>query len=185
MTGQAPAATALQVRRERGSDPADAAAIRAVHRAAFPTAAEAQLLDALQASGDYATATSLLAEAAGAIVGHCLLTAVTLVRADGTRERGRIVAIGPLGVLPAWQRRGVGGTLMRAALAHAESQGAAFVVLLGHPDYYSRFGFRPARAQGLLPPVAWRDVAWMALRLPAATPEDAGTIHYAQPFMAM
>jgi predicted N-acetyltransferase YhbS len=67
------------------------------------------------------------------------------------------MALGPIAVLPAWQRRGVGSALMRAALAKAEAAGLSAVVLLGHKEYYPRFGFQPARAQGLHPPAAWPD----------------------------
>ena len=63
--------------------------------------------------------------------------------------------------------------------------GTAAVVPLGHPTYYPRFGFGPARAQGLLPPEPWPDEAWMACRLPAWTPDDVGVVHYARPFMEM
>jgi putative acetyltransferase len=90
-----------------------------------------------------------------------------LERPDGTRDADRIVALGPVAVTPEWQKRGIGGELVRAVLAQAQREGAAAVVLLGHPAYYPRFGFRAAREQGLLPPAPWPDAAWMACRLPA------------------
>ena len=179
----------VHVRLERPGDLRDAAAVRAVQRAAFPTSAEAELLDALQSVGAYDPASSLLAEHTGPseaqVVGHCLLSAATLVRADGSTRTGRIAALGPIAVLPAWQKRGIGAALMHAALRHADQAGLAAIVLLGHPAYYPRFGFRPARAQGLLPPDDWPDAAWMACRLSGWTQEDTGTVHYASPFMTM
>ena len=189
--------SAIHVRGEIPHNAQDAASVRLVQRAAFPTEAEARLLDALQRIGAYDPAWSLIAEgvdtadegavpaSAPTIVGHCLLTAVTLVRSDGSTLGGRIMALGPIAVLPAWQRRGVGSALMRAALAKAEAAGLSAVVLLGHKDYYPRFGFQPARAQGLHPPAAWPDAAWMAVRLSAWTPDETGTVHYAPPFMTM
>lgn len=171
------------IRAERPDDPTDAAAVRAIQLAAFPTDAEARLIDALRVSGDYARGWSLLAEVDGAVVGQCLLTAVTLERADGSRIEGRVVALGPIAVLPAWQGRRVGGRLMAAAIERSEAAGTAAIVLLGHPTYYPRFGFESAREQGLLPPDAWPDEAWLARRLPAWTPDDVGVVRYAAPFM--
>ena len=176
---------AVRIRRERPGDLVDVAAVRAVSLAAFPTDAEARLLDALRAAGDCDPARSFVAEVDGTVVGHALLTAMMLERPDGTRDADRIVALGPVAVMPGWQRRGIGGELVRAALAQAEQEGAAAVVLLGHPTYYPRFGFRPAREQGLLAPAPWPDAAWLACRLPAWTPLDAGVVHYARAFMEM
>ena len=175
----------VAVRAERAGDAADAGAVRAVNLAAFPTDAEARLLDALRSSGDYDPAWSLLAEVEGAIVGHCLLTTATLERPDGSLAAGRVLALGPIAVIPAWQGRGVGATLMREAVARCEAAGVAAVALLGHPTYYPRFGFGSARAQGLRPPEPWPDEAWMAHRLPAWTPADVGVVRYARPFMEM
>lgn len=172
----------VAIRTERPDD-ADRRAIRAIHLAAFPTAAEADLVDRLRADGDVEAARSLLAEVDGAIVGHCLLTATTLERPDGTSVVGPIVALGPIAVLPAWQRRHIGSALMRAALERCERDGAAAVVLVGSPTYYLRFGFGRARDVGLLPPARWPDDVWMAHVLPARTPADVGVVRYAAPFM--
>ncbi len=174
-----------RIRLERADDPVDISAVRDILVAAFATDAEAKLVDALRAAGDYQAGWSLLAEVDDVVVGQCLLTAATLERADGSLVRGRVLALGPIAVAPAWQRRGIGTKLMHAAVALGELEGAGAIVLLGHATYYPRFGFRPAREQGLLPPADWPDAAWMALRLPASTPADVGVVHYAGPFMAM
>jgi len=175
----------VAIRAERPGSSNDAAAARAVHLAAFPTDAEARLLDALRAAGGIDPRRSLFAEVDGSPVGHCLLTAATLERNDGTEVGGRVVALGPIAVVPAWQSRRIGSKLVLAALERCVSDGVAAVVLLGHPAYYPRFGFGPARAQGLEPPEPWPDEAWMAYRLPAWTPEDRGVVRYARPFMEM
>ena len=175
----------VSIRRERPGDPADVAAVRAVSVAAFPGDAEARLLDALRAAGDCDPARSLVAEVEGIVVGHALLTAITLERPDKSRDAERIVALGPVAVMPEWQSRGIGGALVLAALEQAAREGAAAVVLLGHPTYYRRFGFGSAREQGLLPPGPWPDAAWMARRLPAWTPRDVGVARYARAFMEM
>jgi predicted N-acetyltransferase YhbS len=182
---EVPSPPLVRIHPERPGDRGDAAAARAVELAAFPTDAEAKLLDALRASGDLRPEWSLLAEADGVIVGHCLLTATTLEHPDGSLVVGRVVALGPVAVVPPWQSRHIGSRLVRAALELGEQEGAAAVVTLGHPTYYPRFGFRPARAQGLLAPGPWPDEAWMACLLPAWTPDDVGVVRYAQPFMEM
>lgn len=175
----------VDVRPERPDDPADREAIRAIHVAAFPTPAEADLVDALRASGEIQRDRSLLAEVEGTIVGHCLLTATVLERPDGTAVVGPVVALGPIAVLPAWQRRHVGTALMHAALERCAADGAGAVVLVGSPTYYLRFGFGPAREVGLLPPARWPDEVWMARLLPAWTPADVGVVRYAAPFLEM
>ncbi len=180
-----PIAQVATIRAERAGDPADVVAARAVQTAAFPTDDEARLLDALRASGDYEPARSLLAEVGDLVVGHCLLTATTLERPDGTRVVGRVVALGPIAVRPEWHGRGIGTHLMCTALRQCWRDGAAAVVLVGHPAFYVRFGFGPARAQGLLPPGPWRDEVWLAVRLSAWTPADVGIVHFARPFLEM
>jgi len=175
----------VTIRPERPGDPADVEAIRAIHLAAFPTPAEADLVDALRASGEIDPERSLLAEVEDAAVGHCLLTATTLERPDGSRVVGRVVALGPIAVLPAWQHRRVGTKLMHTALERCERDGAAAVVLVGNPTYYHRFGFGPARDVGLLPPGHWPNDIWMAHSLPSRTPADVGVVHYARPFLEM
>ncbi len=178
-----PVPPVVHIRPERAGDPTDVAAVRAVHLAAFPTDAEAKLIDALRASGEYVAGWSLVAEVESEVVGHCLLTGATLERPDGSRVTGRVMALGPIAVVPAWQGRRIGAKLMHAALERCVGQGVAAVVLLGHPTYYPRFGFGPARTQGLRPPEPWPDGAWMACRLAAWTPADVGVVHYAAPFM--
>jgi predicted N-acetyltransferase YhbS len=172
----------VAIRSERPGDRGDAGAIRAVHLAAFPTEAEADLVDALRAAGEIIVRRSLLAVVENVVVGHCLLTATVLDRADGSRVSGPVVALGPMAVLPAWQRRGIGTMLMGAALERCTRDGAAAVVLVGSPAYYLRFGFERARGVGLLPPARWPDDVWLARRLPAWTPATRGVVHYAPPF---
>lgn len=180
-----PVPPVVTIRPERRDDPADVEAIRAIHVAAFPTPAEADLVDALREAGEVDPARSLLAEVEGAVVGHCLLTATSLERPDGSRVVGPVVALGPIAVLPAWQGRHVGSKLMHAALEQCDREGAAAVVLVGSPTYYLRFGFGPARDVGLLPPGNWPDDVWLARLLSAWTPAVGGVVHYARAFMEM
>jgi putative acetyltransferase len=120
----------------RPEQPTDVSAIRAVVAAAFPTALEAQLVDALRAAGRLTV--SLVAEVDGEIVGHIAFSPV----AAGPTADG--VGLAPLAVDPAHQQQGVGSRLVQTGLDACRQAGIGFVVVLGDPAYYSRFGFAPA-----------------------------------------
>lgn len=137
----------MLVRREL---PPDHAAVHDLHRRAFSGDAEATLVDELRRDGDLLPALTLVAEAAGHVVGHVAVSRATV---DG-RDIG-VVGLGPIGVLPEHQGRGVGSALMHATLAAADALGLRGVVLLGHPTYYPRFGFEPAVDHGITPPQDW------------------------------
>ena len=162
----------------RPERPTDATAIRAVHEAAFPTSAEADLVDALRSNGRLVV--SLVAtDDADDVIGHAALSPVTV---DG-RDCGGL-GLAPVAVLPAQQRRGVGGRLVRAVLA-AAADGAAFVVVLGDPAYYARFGFRRAREFGLSNEYGVDD-EFMAKEIrPNGLPPSRGLVKYAPEFSAL
>lgn len=164
----------------RAERPSDVDAIRAVHTEAFASASrgvpvEVGLVDALRASDAWLPALSLVAIDDGTVVGHVVCT-----RAHVAGQP--VLALGPIGVLPARQRSGVGTALMDAVLAAADAAGEPLVALLGHLDYYPRFGFRPSADLGIEPP----DPAWgahfQARQLVAYDPSLRGTFEYAQPF---
>src|SRR5205085_10670564 len=95
----------------------------------------------------------------------------------------RIWMVGPVAVVPDRQRQGIGGALMRAAIGLATERGEPLLCLVGHAGYYPRFGFEPARGLGVEPPrPTWRDANWLALRLPAWTPDLRGTARFAEAF---
>ncbi len=126
--------------------PEDAAAIRAVHLAAFPGADEADLVDRIRRNGN--ARVSLVAEADGRVVGHVLFSPVRVV--DGAAETlSEGLGLAPLAVLPAYQRRGIGSDLVRAGLQRCRALECKFVVVLGHSEYYPRFGFQRASRFGL------------------------------------
>jgi len=149
----------------RDEAPQDRDAVRRVEVAAFGRDVEADLVDVLRE--DPAWAVSLVAEDGGEVVGHVLLTRAQL------GEAGELLALGPLAVLPDRQRSGVGGTLMRAALERADGA----VVLVGHPDYYVRFGFEPAAARGITNQWGLAGPEWMV-----HGEAPAGLVVYPQPF---
>jgi putative acetyltransferase len=162
----------ITIRPERAGD---AAAIHAVHRAAFPTDAEARLVDRLRAGGQ--ARVSLVAELGGAVVGHVVFSPVSIVD-SATGGLG----LAPVAVTPDHQRQGVGSALVREGLAACRREGCAFVVLLGHPEYYPRFGFRRASEVGLGNEYG-ADEAFMVLELrPGSLPAGGGLVQYGPDF---
>ena len=158
----------------RDETPADRAHVRRVNEAAFGAPQEADLVDALRAE-DVATV-SLVAEERGEIVGHILFSPVTLEGA-GTRPLG--LGLAPMAVIPSRQHQGIGSRLAQAGLDRCRALGACFVVVLGHPAYYPRFGFVPASRLGLRCEYDAPDEAFMAMELVEGALEGlAGLVRY-------
>ncbi|WBL20054.1 GNAT family N-acetyltransferase [Citricoccus sp. NR2] len=130
--------TQWSTRAERPGEVQDHDAVRAINIAAFPTPDEANLVDALRADPDaWIEGLSMLSLADdGTPVGHALLTRCTV----GGQPA---LALAPCAVDPAHQRRGAGAAAIRAVLDAARDRGENLVVVLGHADYYPRFGFAP------------------------------------------
>jgi putative acetyltransferase len=159
----------------RPEQPGDIEAVARVHEAAFPTPAEARLVGLLRAAGK-ATVT-LVAVSEGRVVGHVLFSPVTI---DGCPTVG--LGLAPVAVLPECQRRGVGSSLIEAGLDACRGAGVSYAVVLGHPDYYPRFGFRRASERGLGNEYG-ADEAFMVLELrPASLPPGGGLVRYAPEF---
>jgi putative acetyltransferase len=167
----------------RPERPEDEAAIRALNEAAFDGPVEAGLVDRLRASDAFIPELSMVAvDEHGSIVGHVMISWVDLVDDEGGTTR-RVLSLAPLAVLPAFQRQGIGSALTDAGIAAAEARGEPMMVLLGHPWYYPRFGFEPARQFGIEPPIpVRRDEAWMVRRLSAWDPSIRGRVVYPPAF---
>ena len=160
----------------------DEAGVRAVELAAFSGPEEAEIVDRIREDAPDGWRSLVAADGAGRIVGHLLMTPCPVEDDDGMLV-GTVLAIGPVAVDPAVQARGVGSALIAAAMSLAVARAVPALVLLGHPSYYPRFGFEPARGAGLQPPAAaWPDAAWMARLLPAWTDDMAGTVRYHEAF---
>ena len=136
---------------------------------------EVSLFEALWEAGDAIPELSFTALTDGGIVGH-----VTASRA--TVATDPVVAVGPIGVLPDHQDTGIGSALMEALLAAADAADVPLIVLLGAPEYYSRFGFRPAQELGVISPEPSWGEAFQARPLTAYTPAVAGRFEYASAF---
>jgi putative acetyltransferase len=156
----------------------DRAAIRQVNEAAFTRPPEADLVDALRRAG--AVICSLVGEQEGSVVGHILFSPALLIEGQAVTE---IAALGPMAVLPAHQGRGIGSALVRAGLDACREAGYGLCIVLGHAEYYPRFGFRASRPLG----IRWeRDVAeqyFMVAELqPGALEGAVGVVRYRPEF---
>lgn len=148
----------IVIRRE---ETADEARVRFVNEQAFGRSEEADLVDRLRRSCD--NALSLVAADGQIVVGHILFTPVTIAD-NGAALEG--MGLAPMSVLPDFQRHGIGTRLVQAGIDILKDHGYPFIIVLGHPDFYPRFGFRPASAYGITP--QWEgvpDEAFMLLAL--------------------
>jgi len=126
----------VTIRREQGGDEER---IRLLNTRAFGQSAEADLVDALRKTCP--DAVSLVAEREDKIVGHILFTPA-VIEAQGREIRG--MGLAPMSVLPEFQRQGVGSKLVQTGLDEMRKTRQPFVIVLGHPAYYPRFGFTRA-----------------------------------------
>jgi putative acetyltransferase len=115
----------------------------------------------------------------GRIAGHLFFSRARLASGD------EVLALAPMAVAPERQRRGIGSRLIEDGLRRAADTAFPLVVVLGHADYYPRFGFEPADAYGVRAPWDVPADAWMALPLPAYRPEARGLVSYAAAFDAV
>tara|TARA_R110002095_G_scaffold40574_5_gene37432 strand:- start:3652 stop:4170 length:519 start_codon:yes stop_codon:yes gene_type:complete len=118
----------------------DARAITQIHERAFGQSAEADLVDRLRRTCP--DQISLVAVAGDQLIGHILFTPATIEYTDESKLSG--MGLAPLAVLPEFQRKGAGSALIQAGLDQIRELKQPYVIVLGHPDYYSRFGFEPA-----------------------------------------
>ena len=147
-------------------------AIRAVNQAAFPTPEEADLVDNLRTGGHVLV--SLVAEHDGVIVGHALFSRMWI-------DQLPAVALAPVAVAPEHQRNGIGSRLIREGLDVLRQRDERIVLVLGHPDYYPRFGFSCDKAAAIEHP--FPKEAFMALELAAGALSGVrGRVRYPAPF---
>jgi len=163
----------------RAELPVDLDQIHELHRTSFATAAEAELVDAIRASAGFIPELSLVAATADtSVLGHILISRVELERGE---ERSAVLALAPVAVLPAHRERGIGSTLVAGALALAEERNEPFVVVLGSPRFFARFGFLPAADFGVTGPYDVPDDLYQLFPRPA-TEIPTGRVVYPPAF---
>ena len=156
--------------------PADHPAIRRVNERAFGGQEEADLVEALRREG--VVLSSLVANLDDRIVGHILFSRMTIEQAD---HQVPAVALAPMGVLPEYQRQGIGSALIHHGLSVLREHGETIVLVVGHPSYYPRFGFSSAKARLIESPFPRE--AFMALELaPGALDDVGGHVRYPAAF---
>jgi putative acetyltransferase len=140
--------------------PGDEIAIRGLNKQAFGQPNEANLVDALRERG--AVVLSMVATDNDKVVGHVLFTEAVVMEAD---SQFKTLGLGPMAVLPSYQRKGIGSRLLERALDECREIDYDAVVVIGHPEFYPRFGFVPARLKGIRCEFDVPDEAFMVLEL--------------------
>lgn len=141
---------------------ADHAAVRTVNERAFERNDEADLVDGLRANAR--PYISLVAEIDGKVVGHILFSPVEIESLDGNFPA---LGLAPMAVLPESQNQAIGSALVRRGLEECLHLDQEVVVVLGHPNYYPRFGFVPAKTKGLSSEYPVADNVFMVTELRA------------------
>ncbi len=158
----------------------DYPAIYEVNMLAFRQLGESELIEKLRKKPGYLPELSLVAEVDHTIIGHILFTPVS-IRSD-SKTTGSL-ALAPMAVLPAWQRKGIGGKLITEGLQAARKAGFSSAIVLGHPSYYSRFGFQPSVKWHIKAPFQVKEETFMAIELEEKALANAqGTVIYQEEF---
>jgi len=164
----------MEIRTEK---PEDIESVRQVNIAAFSRENEANLVDRLRG---ISPSFSFVALESDRVVGHILFTPVVV---GGECFNKLILGLAPVAVLPEYQRQGIGSLLIREGLKECARSGFHAIVVLGHPDFYSRFGFVPASSKNLRCEYDVPDEAFMVLELETGILQDcSGTVKYRSEF---
>lgn len=158
----------------------DIASINELTILAFEGEDEVKLVKAIRASDFFIPELSLVAVEDDHVVGHILFSPITIESSEKSEDA---LALAPMAVLPDFQNKGIGTKLVKHGLAACTKLGYTIVIVVGHPGYYLRFGFTPARAYGIEAPFEVPDDAFMALELvPDALKDVRGVVKYSPAF---
>jgi putative acetyltransferase len=164
----------IEIREERSHD---RAGIRNVNNRAFGQEQEANIVDALRTNG--AVLLSLVATMNDRVVGHVMFSPITVGDVTGA-------ALGPMAVLPEHQRQGIGGVMIETGTDKLKQLGYPFMIVLGHAEYYPRFGFKPASRFGVVCEWEVPDEAFMLLVLDETRMKDvSGLARYRREFSSV
>lgn len=164
----------------RSEKPEDYQKIYQINKVAFEGEVEAQLVNNLRKTKGFIPELSLVAEKDGEIVGHILFSIIHINTNTGNIP---VLALAPMAVLPEYQKQGIGSLLIKEGLKKCKKLGHKIVVLVGHSDYYPRFGFTPAKERGLKLPFDAPDEAFLVYEIiPNSLAGITGTIEYPPEF---
>jgi len=158
----------------------DYSAISEVNKLAFGKENEPRLVEILRRSPGFIPDLSLVAVLEDQVVGHILFSPVVIETSAGDIP---ILALAPLAVRPEFQNQGIGSALVRQGLEACRRLDYRIIMVLGHSNYYPRFGFEPARPKGVSAPFPVPDESWMVIELqPGALSGVQGTVRYPPAF---
>ena len=155
----------------------DHAVVQAINEAAFETPAEAKLVSSLRQQAN--PVISLVAEIGSTVVGHIMFSPLAL---EG-HPKAKLMGLAPMAVLPAFQRQGIGTALVQEGLKVCAQMEVGAVIVLGHPDFYPRFGFVPASVYSIGCEYDVPDDVFMAVELiPSYLKDLSGKVRYHEAF---
>ena len=167
----------------RAETAGDFDAVRKLNKKAFGGKNESMLVDSLRRSDDFIPGLSIVTEKDGKVVGHILFSLIRII-AQGSETPA--LALAPMAVLPSYQNQGIGSALVKYGLNECGKSGHKIVVVVGHPEYYPRFGFIKAGEKGLKLPFEAPDEVFMVIELaPGALSGVSGTVEYPPEFSAV
>lgn len=151
-----------------------------IYRDAFGRDNETRFLEAIRKSADFIPELSLVAVRRGELVGHILFSRIGIVTPGGVRSA---LGLAPQAVLPKVQRQGIGSALVRQGLRRAAGLKYEIVLMVGHPNFYPRFGFQSARPLGLEPPFPVPEEVFLVHELKSGALEGlSGDVVFSEPF---
>lgn len=161
----------------------DLARIKEINDQAFGQEGEGRLVNKLREKDQFISELSLVAETDETVVGHILFYPVKI---NSNLEKHTTLSLGPMSVLPKYQKKGIGGKLISEGLKRAKDVGFRSVIVVGHPEYYPKFGFTKASNWSIKVPFDSPDEAFMALEIVKGELQDkSGIIEYPLEFMEL
>jgi putative acetyltransferase len=167
----------LKIRPEQEKDFKD---IRKITHDAFANEEEPDLIEAIRESEFYIPELSLVAEMGGKVKGYIMFSRISVVRDNGDME---VLSLAPMAVSPDMQNRGIGSGLVKKGIEKCRMLGHRIIIVIGHPEFYPRFGFVLARGSGFEVPFDVPDEAFMVAGLvDGALDSPGGMVVFSPPF---